>query len=518
MKRTVRMKAAGIALVAALAVAGCGGGDDGGDAGSAAGTGGDLVMVRAEDSTSLLPPETSANVDIWTLQQVYETLTVNRADGSGVDPLLATGWTTSDDGLTWTFDIRQGVTFHDGSPLTAADVAWSLDFDRTESDTNQWWSIFSPIDSVTAPDDTTVEVVLSQPFPQLPAYLALFAAAVYPEDFADHDEAYMREHPIGTGPFMFREWVKGSSLSIAKYPGYWDPQFPYLDSVTFNVVPDDNTRMLQLQGGQAQIDEFPSPASMATLQQTSGVVAEDVESTQVLFVNLNNRSEGLDDPVARRALSYAVDRQSILDTVLSGFGTVANSFLSPGLAGHDDQVDGGVFDMDLAKETLAASEHPDGFPLTIEVSAGNSDYEQIAQVLQQSWGELGIDVTIKPVDGTVASSDRRAGTFDVQVGYATSDVVDPYQMVDFLVLTDGRGINSGYTGEQVYGLADQLAATGDPAEQAELLSQIQQIVADEAPLIPIAFQPLLYAYSDQVQGFHSGVLGTYSLKTTSLED
>lgn len=522
MKRSRFLTAATIAVVAALAISGCSsGGDTSGSSSSGAVTdGGDLVMARADDSTSLLPPETSTNIDIWMLQQIYQGLTVNNKAGTGVDPALATDWTTSDDELTWTFTIRQGVKFHDGAEMTAKDVVWSLNYARTESDTNQWYSLFAPISTVDQTDDYTVTIGLAQAWPALPEYLALYAAAIYPANFGGKDEAYMREHTDGTGPFKLKEWVKGQYLTIEKNADYWDAanDVPHLDSVKFTVVPDDNTRVLQLQGGQIDIDEFPSAASMDVLKQSSGIVAKQFDSTQVMFININNKQPGLDDPLVRRALSYAVDRESIIKTVLSGVGTPANSFLSPGLAGYDKSVDGATFDMDLAKQTLAKSGSPDGLKLTIEIAAGVTDREQIAQILQQSWGELGIDVTIAPVDATVASTDRSAGNFDVQIGYATSDVVDPYEMVSFLVLTDGAGINSGYTDKDVYDLAASMQVESDTTKRDALLAQIQQKVADDAPIIPIAFQPVLYAYSDKVSGFATDVLGTYTLPVTSKSD
>lgn len=516
------IRAAAVATAVGLSLSACSSGNtsSGSDSGAVGEpvSGGDLVMARAEDATSLLPPESSTNADIWMLQQTYETLTTNKVDGTGVEPLLATDWTTSEDGMTWTFNIREGVVFHNGDPLTAEDVKWSLDYSRTASDLNQWSSLYSRISSVDVVDDQTVSITLTAAWPALPDYLALFAASIYPADFAGETPEYMREHTIGTGPFKFDEWTKGQSISLVKNEEYWDADLPYLDSVTFNLVPDDNTRLLQLQGNQIDIHEFPSPASFGTLENTSGIVAEAFESTQTLYINVNTRQPGLDDPKVRRAMSYAVDREAIIASVLSGYGDPANTFLSPGLPGHNDSVEGAVYDMDLAKQTMAESESPDGLSLSIQIPSGTTDRQQIAEILQQNWAELGIDVTIEPADATVVASSRREGTFDVQVGYATSDVVDPSQMIDFLVRTDGSGVNSGYANEEVYALAEQYASSADDAERTDLIGQIQTIVAEEAPIIPIAYQPLLFAYSDELQGFSSAVLGTYVLKTAWLNE
>jgi peptide/nickel transport system substrate-binding protein len=517
-KRTSRMSAAVLAVVLGLTVSACSGGSGGSGSGSG-GTpraGGDLVMARTEDASTMLPPETSSNYDIWTLQQVYETLTVAKTDGSGVEPLLATKWTPSEDGLNWTFDIRQGVTFHDGKKLTAADVAWSLNYARKESDTNQWASFFDRITAVDAPDASTVTITLSEPWSALPEYLALFAAAIYPENFGGATAETMRTTPDGTGPFVLKKWTKGQQLKLVRNDAYWGRK-PYLDSVTFTVVPDDNTRGLQLKGRQIQINENPSPASVEGLSKTPGVKVDKFPSTQIVYANVNTKKPGLDDPLVRRALSYAIDRKGIATTVLSGLATPAGSFLSSGLFGHDSSGDGATYDLGLAKSTLAKSSRPDGLDITIGVVSGATQTAQIAQVLKESWAKIGVDLKIQSVDATALRADRDAGRFDLLMGSATSDVVDPAEMVGFLAITDGTGIRSGYKDKDVVAWTAQLDTTSDEAERKALLSKIQQKVTADSPVLPIVYQPFLYSQDDSVRGFVVDVLGGYPLKSVWLD-
>ena len=480
--------------------------------------GGSLVMARGDDNSDLLPPETSNNADIWVLQQIYETLTVTNAKGLGVDPLLATSWKTSNHGLTWTFAIRKGVTFQSGQSMTAKDVAWSLNFDRTPGTTNQWSSLFTAIRSIKATNANTVAIHLSAPWPALPEYLALFATAIYPTNFGGHSVTYMRTHPDGTGPFELKDWIVGQSLTIVKNKNYWKKGLPYLASVTFNLVAADSTRALQLEGGQANIDEFPAPTTMATLAKSSGIVTKAFPSSGLLFININNRVPGLNDPAVRRAMAYAVDRNAIVKTVLDGFGQPANSFLSPSLRGHDNSVDGGVYSIAKAKAEMAKSKYPNGLPtpITIEIATGFSVRLEVAEIIQQSWAKIGIKATIKVENGLIVSADHRAGKFDVQIVFSTSDVVDPLEMVSFLVLTKHGGINSGYDNPQVYAWAKQAGSEANIAAQNVLLAKMQQTVADDSPFIPVAYQPQLYAYSNKVHGFSSEMLGTYTFRTTWL--
>jgi peptide/nickel transport system substrate-binding protein len=514
------LKVVAVAVAAALGVAACSTSPTAHSNTAKPVYGGNLVMARADDLQDLLPPETSNNADIWVLQQIYEGLVVDNSAGTGVEPLLATSWTTSTDGLTWTFAIRQGVTFQSGQSMTASDVAWSLNYDRTPSTANQWSSLFTAISSIDATNNSTVVIHLSAQWPGLLESLALFAMVIYPTNFGGHPAAYMETHTDGTGPFELKDWITGQSLTIVKNPHYWEKGLPYLNSVAFNLVPTDSTRALQLESGQADIDEFPAPTSMATLKNTPGIVTAAFPSTGILFININNRIPELSDPHVRRAMSYAIDRQAIINTVLSGYGTPANTYLSSALRGHDSSVNGAVYSIAMAKAEMAKSKYPNGLPtpITIELASGHSDRLNVAEIAQQAWAQLGIKATIKVANGNTVVADHRAGNFDTQVPFSTSDVIDPLEMTSFLVLTKHGGINSGYDNPQVYAWAAQAATETSIAAENVLLSNIQQTTTNETAFIPIAYEPDLYAYSSKVHGFSSGTLGGYTLATTWLSN
>ncbi|GGC42887.1 ABC transporter substrate-binding protein [Brevibacterium sediminis] len=480
--------------------------------------GGDLAFARAADATTLLPPTTTQNEDIWTLQQVYETLTLNKPDGSGVEPGLATDWEESKDKMSWTFHLREGVKFHSGKTLDADDVVFSLNYARDQEDENNLWAAeFDPIKDVKKVDDHTVRIDLKQPWGPLPSYMALFAASIYPDDFGGHDAEYMAAHADGTGPFEVGNWNKGQSLELVKNPDYWEDGVPSLDSVTFNVVADDNTRRLQLQGGQADINQEPAPLSMSQLSRSQDINAQAFTSTKILYFNINNKEKGLDDPKLRRAMSYAVDRKSIVEVVYAGYAEPATSFISPGLAGHADKVDSSQFDMEKAKQLVKESDHPDGIDITIQIPSGVADRELLAQIAQQAWQDIGLTVHVQKLDDATLTTNRTNGDFQVQVSYATSDVSDTSQMINFLAVTDDSGIRSGYANPKVEKWAEEAVAEEDPEKQNELYAQIQQQVADEAPIVPIAYQRALYGMSRDVVGFEPYVLGTYGLKETKLK-
>lgn len=510
--RTTGVLAAGALLLVAC---GGGGGDDGAGGAGEPQAGGDLVMVRADDPSTLMPTEPSDNAAIWVIQNIYDTLVVASDDGKEIEPGLATEWEQSEDKLTWTFQLREGVTFHNGDPVTAQDVKFSID--RATDPDLPFGSLNEQISSVEAEDDSTVVVTTKVPWSPLPADLALFANSIVPEDFAGMSEEEFAEKPIGSGPFKFDSWTKGQTLKVAKNADYWEEGRPYLDSVTFNTVADSNTRAQQVMGDQAQINEFPPYSTIEGLETTPNVQVETFDSSKINYINMNHRDAPLDDVHVRRALSMALDRKSMIDAVTYGHAKEATTFMSPALWGHDPEIAGLGYDVEAAKAELAESDHPDGFEIEMTISSGDPDGTAVAQIAQEAFAEIGVTLKINPVDPATARENRSNGNYEMVTSYATTDITDPDQMVGFLV-RGGNRINSGYANDELDAAAEKAAQTDDRAEREELYSKVQQIATDEAALIPLFYSPAVFSFSDSVQGFKTTAVGSYTLRDTWLDD
>jgi peptide/nickel transport system substrate-binding protein len=508
-------------MVAAVLLTSCGGGSSSGSGGGsqAAGApqhGGDIVIARTQESLGMDNINVFDNESIWIFQQMYETLYTVSADGKSVKPWLATGYDLSSDQLTYTFHLRQGVKFHNGQPMTSADVKFSLDVAR---DTKTGWGyIDAAIKSVEAPDPETVVITTKYKWAPLVADIALFSNAILPKDYAGMTQKQFYQQPIGTGPFKWDHWTHGQEIKLVKNPDYWQKGKPYLDSVTWTTVPADATRELQLKGGQAQIDEFPAYSSIKELQSTPGVTMNLFPSTRTDYLCMNEKVKPFDDVHVRRAISYAVDRQAIIDSVLFGNGKPANSFMPPQVPYYDPNSPGIQYDMAKAKEEMAQSSVPNGFSFQLTVGAGVDQDEQIAQIVQDSLKQLNIDVELRKVDPSVQFAQQQKYDYEMTSSYWTMDIADPDELVAFAVDNKSAGsFFTDYNNPQVIEWTHQAESTFDKAERQTLYTNIQKQAAEDAFMVFEFYSPYRYATSDKVQGFQVYPTGNYHMEDVWLK-
>jgi peptide/nickel transport system substrate-binding protein len=507
--------------VLTLAVTGltaCGGSSAGNGTGGAAkaAKGGDLVIVRPGDSVSMDNTTVFSNASIWVFQQMLESLYEVTPDGRDVKPLLVTSHTLSPDKLTWTFKLRPGVTFSNGSPMTSADVKFSLD--RARSTKGGWEFLDVAIKSVEAPAADTVVVTTKYPWAPLLADLANFSNAIIPKDYAGKTKDEFYKAPIGTGPFVWDHWNKGSELKLVKNPKYWDTGKPSLSSVTWKVVADDNSRNVQIQGGQADINETPPFSSLDQVKNQQGVKVKLFPSTRTDYILMNEEKKPYADVHVRRAISYAIDRAALVRTLLFGHGTVANSFFMPNVPFYEKATQGLQYDMAKAKAELAQSSVPNGFTTTFLASAGDNTDQAIAQVLQSSLKQLGITVKIQNVDPSANHDLQNQMKYEISHSYWTMDIADPDELVTFAV-DPGAGSHSfltGYNNAQVVSDTKKAQQTFDEAARQSLYTAIQKQAASDAFLAFLYYSPFSYSYRDNVHGFVAYPTGNYHLEDVTL--
>jgi peptide/nickel transport system substrate-binding protein len=522
----------GIGIASFLAA--CGGGSSGGSsAGASASTssatgasaaakpGGDVIIVRSQDSIGFDKTMVFSNASIWVYVQLWETLTIGSADGTKVEPWLAESWTQSADKLTWTFKLKQGVKFSDGSPLTSADVKFSLDEASTTK--GGWEFINSAIAKITTPDASTVVIKTKYPWAPLLADLACPSNGILPNKYQGKAKAKFYTAPVGTGPFKWDTWSKGKSLKLVKNTNYWrkDAQgaaLPFLDSVTWQVVPDDNTRNIMIQGNQAQLNENPPFSSIDSFKGQPNASVTLFPSTRTDYILMNEKRPFFADVNVRKAISYAIDRESLIKSVLFGHGTAANSLFMPTVPYYDKSTPGQTYDMTKAKAALAASKFPNGFSCTYSAGSGDSTDAAIAQVLQASLKTLGITMKITNVDPSALHDAQTNLNYDISHSYWTMDIADPDELVQYAVLPAGGGhsFNTNYSSKPAQDLAQQAEKEFDTVKRQDLYNQLQTVLANDAFLPPLFYQPLPYAMTKKVQGFFVKPTGLYDMALVNL--
>lgn len=483
---------------------------------SPAAKGGNLTIVRAGDSVNMDNTMVFSNASIWVFQQMFESLYAVTPDGKDVKPWLAQSYTTTTDKKTWTFKLRQGVTFSNGSPMTSADVVFSLD--KARSTKGGWEFIDVAIDKVSAPDPATVVITTKYPWAPLLADLANFSNAILPKDYAGktHDAFYAA--PIGTGPFVWDHWTKGVELQLKKNAAYWQAGKPTLDSVTWKIVPDDNARNLQVQGGQADINESPPFSSIDTLKASNGVKVTLFPSTRTDYILMNENVKPYQDVHVRRAISYAIDRASLVKALQFGNGTVANSLLMPNVPFYDANTSGIQYDMAKAKEEMAKSTVPNGFTTTFLASAGDAQDQGIAQVLQAALKQLNIEMKIQTVDPSANHDLQNSLKYEISHSYWTMDIADPDELVSFAVdpAAGSHSFLTDYNNPAVIKAAHDAQKVFDPAARQALYTTVQKLAAEDAFMAFLFYSPFSYAYTDKVQGFAVYPTGNYHLEDVSL--
>jgi peptide/nickel transport system substrate-binding protein len=479
--------------------------------------GGSITIARIEDSQSFDKTNVFQNESIWIAEQINEPLYLAANDGKTLRPWLATSYTASKNGKTYTFKLRPGVKFSDGHAMTSADVKFSIDDARAQK--KGWGYLDAAIKNITTPNPSTVVFHLKYRWAPFLADIGLFANGIIPKNFGGESRAAFYKHPVGTGPFMWDKRVVGQSVTLKRNPYYWQKGKPYLDSVTWKFVSDDNSRELQLRGGQIQVDEFPPYNSITKLQHTNGVTMKLFPSTRTDYLDMNESYAPLADVHVRRAISYAIDRRAIIKSVLFGFGKPANSFLPPQVPFYDPHSPGLQYNLSKAKAELAKSKYPNGFKVEMLVGAGAQVENAMGQIIQSALKNLGIDVTFKTQDTSTEFQSIQSRKYQLAFSYWTMDIADPDELVTFAIDPAGgaQQFFSGYKNQTAINLSHQAQREPSPAKRRALYAKIQRIAANDAFQGFLFYSPFRWAYTSKLHGFFVQPLGNYHLEDAWLD-
>jgi peptide/nickel transport system substrate-binding protein len=477
-------------------------------------SGSTIVVARPADIFTFDPFNTQDDRSMFTQLTVFERLVKLSANGKSVEPELATEWSVAADGMSATFQLRDGVKFWNGNPLTAKDVVFSLT--RAIDQNGSWGFLFSPVKAVEAVDPRTVRIVMSEPFaPLLPA-LSTFAASIYEEANFTAQGAAAGENPMGTGAYMLQSWERGQNVVLVKNPHYWQPGKPAVDSIVFRVVGDENARALQLASGGIHV-ATDVPANQIDQIAAAGGTVVSVPGSSVGFVTINQKVKPFDQAAVRCAMAWAVDRESIAKSIYFGRAQAARSILPTATLFYDADTSPIGFDLKKARELLASSTVPNGFAFTATVPSGDNVKLAIAQIWAASLAEIGITMNVEQIEATTAQEMYNTERFTMRISAWTNDTPDPDQLMG--VAIDPRpqnALHSSYRNDKALKLVLAGRSELDPAKRQAIYSELQEIVNQDCPFIYTIEEDRIFAASPRVKNFTPNSQGKYSFEDVTL--
>ncbi len=416
-------------------------------------------------------PSCTTNTNMYLIYQVYECLV--RVDDAGeVVPVLATDWTVDDSGTVYTFNLRQGVKFHNGEEMKASDVAYSFNRAMSEAALEPYYNY---IDKVEASGDYVVTITLKDVFAPFVSYLKEFP--IVSEKFASENELLTAE--CGTGPYVLESIDLNTEAVLTAFPDYWQGPAS-IQKATFKVITEATTAAVAFETGDLDVLFCYNVSSYAPLEETGKYNTQLVTANHTAVILLNNAVEPLNDKRVRQALSYATDRDTMIAVAYEGLALPTYLMANPYSFGlNEDQFYNHYeFNLEKAKELLAEAGYPDGLDLGDMTVIGNSYHEKYAQVWQQSLAQIGVTINIVSSESAVADT--------VNHDYITATMGETF--TEDMAYTSNYYVMDNkccYDNEEVADLYDEAAKELDPAKREELYAKIVDIIYDECPNIPI---------------------------------
>ena len=453
--------------------------------------GGSVVVGIQQDIDSLDPHLATAAGTKEILFNVYEGL-VKPDENGALQNAIASDYKISEDGLVYTFTLREGVKFHDGTALTAEDVKYSLDRVAGLLDGTPLNSVMKNISSVQIVDSKTVEVSMAKANSEM---IYSFNSAIIPKDSASK----LGAQPVGTGPFKFVSYTPQEGIVLAKNDDYWMNGVPYLDEVTFKIVGSTDTAIMELKGGSIDLYPYLTDSQAAEVGENYTVKYAPSDVTQALF--MNNAEAPFDNQLVRQAVSMALNKDEINQFVSGGKGIVIGSAMLPSLKDYYVDTTGvNAFNQTKAKELLAQAGYPNGFDMTITVPSNYSFHMETAQVVVEQLKAVGINAKIEGIEWSSWLSDVYNGRkYQTTICGITCDMTPGYLLNRFETTSKKNFVNfSDAEYDEIYTKA---ANTTDNNVKKENYARLQQIFAEKSGSAFIQVAPILLAMNNKLDGY-----------------
>ena len=478
-----------------------------------------LVFGRGTDSVGLDAAHEEDGESFKVSELIFDTLVQYTAEGTDIEPGLATSWSSREDGLVWDFTLREGVHFHDGTDVNADAVVFSLERQRDED--HPFHSVGGPyiywislgmsdkIEAVTASGSMTVEMRLREPYSPLLNVLATPPfAIVSPTAAAAHGEDF-RSNPVGSGPFRFGEWRRSDRIILERNEEFWGGA-PELERIVFRDIPEAHTRRLELENGSIHVLDSADPEDVDAMRENAQLRVVEKAGMNVGYVAMNTTHSPLDDPRVRYAINHAIDKQTIVDQLYSGRAVKAKNPIPPTIWGYNDDVEDFAYDPELAR-SLISEALPDGFaePLSFYVMSNPRAYfpnpDNIGLAIQSDLQKAGIPARIETFEWATYLEKVKQGDHDLAMLGWIADYADPDNFLYFTLsksnATPPASNIALYQSDELEALLREGVREADPAARTEVYRAAQEIVRKDAPWVIVAHAKRVAVVRANVQGF-----------------
>ena len=497
---------------------------------------GTLVYARGGESDQLDPIHVDTGESVKVIINVFDTLVTYADDSTELVPCLAESWDTSDDGLIWTFHLRDGVSFHDDTALDSEAVVVSIerlivpDHPLVFDSVIPYAPDFSVIESVRAVDRLTVEFHLREPSAVFLANLAMFCASIVSPTALESQGRGFSTAPVGTGPFRMEHWVRDQQLVLKAFDAHWRGR-PQLDRLVFVPVRESAVRGQQLQRGEAHFADDLPPAELDKLAAHPEIEVQEVPGMNVGYLAMNADRPPLDDRRVRQAVWHMIDKQRLIDVAYAGQAAPAINPLPRTMpAWHDGLVDR-AFDVEEAQGLFREAQQDLGFsaPLELElfVMATPRPYmqqpQETAAFLKESLRPLGIELRIVTSETTLHFKRLSGGEHQLALAGWSTDNADPdnflYALLDPDNINDHGGNNvCRYRNQTVHELLIEAKRTIDADKRIELYREAQELIFADAPMVPLVHTKVRVAHRKELRGYQLHPTGLTWMRAAHIED
>ncbi|NLN82945.1 MAG: ABC transporter substrate-binding protein [Firmicutes bacterium] len=484
-----------------------------------------LTIGSAYDIISLVPflSTDSPSGDVHTL--IHEGL-IGYVDNYEMIPKLAETWETSEDGKTWTFYLREGVTFHDGSEFTAADVKFTFEQILDPAIKSNHYKNYEVIESIETPDDFTVVFNLNKPFaPFLDRMNMGIVSKTYVEAQGFNENNYNGYNlaPVGTGPWILNEWMPETSLTLDVNADYWGT-VPTLEKVIFKPIPEASVRLISFENHEVDYIQGISPDDVNRLAESDKFTIFTYPQLRFAYLAWNNQYEVFKDKALRQALAYATDKETLIASILNGFGVNANTTYAPNHSYYHEVPE--LYGYDPAKATSILDEagyikgddgiyvSPSGVKASFETMVTSNDevFTQIALLLRQWFKDIGVEMNIKTMEKSamydimdrVILDGAPDETYQSMIG-SMGPTSDPDQI---RYLHSDGGLNDyRYMNEKVDALLEAGLVESDSVKRAEIYKELQEYIAEDLPMLYLYFTVANNAMASEFEGMNPSPYG-----------